>query len=106
MSPAREKADAPSQPVEKDITAEKGALNAVRPDSPVEPLDSDADYVEYQGKATIRRMTVEQWEQARVKDQGEVVWDATNDFRVPLSDLNEAALKALARDASFAFPQK
>ena len=95
----------PSVPVEEDITNQPGALGAVRPDGPVEDLEDDADYVEYKGKATMRRITAEQWEQARVRDQSEVVWDNSNDFRVPLADLNIGALAVLRRDGSFAIPE-
>jgi hypothetical protein len=100
--------DAPPQDqkaavVEEDIT-DKGALEAVRPNEPVQPLSADASYVEYKGKATTRRITAEQWKQAKVDDQEEVVWDKSNDFRVDLSELSEKAQTVLGRDPSFAFP--
>lgn len=98
--------DQKAEMVDEDITSKPGALNAVRPNEPVQPLSADADYVEYKGKATTRRITVEQWKQAKVDDQEEVVWDKSNDFRVDLSDLNEKAQMVLARDPSFAFPAK
>lgn len=97
--------DAPKLPTNEDITALPGALQAVRPADPVEDLPGDADYVEYKGKATQRRITAEQWEKARVLEQGEVVWDSSNDFRVPLADLNQAALTVLRRDGAFAIPE-
>lgn len=97
--------DVPKAPVEEDITRLPGALAAVRPPDPVDDLDAEADYVEYKGRATQRRITAEQWEQARVNDQSEVVWDASNEFRVPLADLNDAALAVLRRDGAFAIPE-
>lgn len=97
--------EAPKAPVNEDITSLPGALQAVRPPDPVEDLDGDADYVEYKGRATSRRITAEQWEKARVKDQGEVLWDASNGFKVPLADLNQAALTVLRRDGGFAIPE-
>lgn len=93
------------QTTEEDITSQPGALQAVRPSEAVEPLDADAEYVEYKGKATIRRITQSDWEKARVKGQGEVVWDKSNDFQVPLSDLNSAALAVIRRDGAFAIPE-
>lgn len=100
-----ESVENPKTPVDEDITSKPGAIQAVRPDAPVEPLETDAEYVEYKGKATTRRITAEQWQQARVKEQGEVVWDKSNDFRVPLSDLNDSALAVLRRDGAFAIPE-
>lgn len=97
--------DAPKLPVEEDITRLPGALAAVRPADPVEDLDADADYVEYKGNATFRRITADQWMQARVKDQSEIVWDASNEFKVPLSEFNDAALTVLRRDGAFAIPE-
>jgi hypothetical protein len=69
----------PKTPTEEDITNKPGAIEAVRPDVPVEDLEESADYVEYKGKATTRRITAEQWEKVRVKDQSEVVWDASTE---------------------------
>jgi hypothetical protein len=89
-----------------DITGQKGALAAVRPTGPVEPLDAEANYVQYKGRGQMRRITEAQWRQARVEDQGEIVWDKANNFKVPLSDFNDQALLALARDGSFALPDR
>jgi hypothetical protein len=97
--------DEKAVPVEEDISNLPGAIQAVRPVEPVEELESDADYVEYKGRATERRITADQWLQARVKDQSEIVWDASNEFKVPLDDLNEAAIAALRRDGAFAIPE-
>jgi len=97
--------DQKAEIVEEDITSKPGALQAVRPRESVEELESDADYIEYKGRATERRITAEQWEMARVKDQSEVVWNAANEYRVPLSDLNSAAITALRRDGAFAIPE-
>lgn len=99
--------DEKAEPVQtdEDISKLPGALQSVRPADPVEDLEGDAEYVEYKGKATSRRITADQWEKARVKDQGEVVWDASNEFKVPLSDLNQAALTVLRRDGAFAIPE-
>lgn len=94
-----------AEPVEEDITSKPGALAAVRPAEPVEDLNPDADFVEYKGRATSRRITAAQWEQARVRDQSEIVWDASNEFKVPLADLNDAALAVLRRDGAFAIPE-
>lgn len=98
--------DEKAAPVEEDITSKGGALDAVRPAEPVEALDADADYVEYKGRGTVRRITAEQWELAKIPDQGEVVWDASNNYKVPVSDLNDKALAALLHDGSFALPEK
>jgi hypothetical protein len=101
--------DAPPQDevkVEDKVFTDNSALKAVSATGPVEPLPADADYVQYKGRATMRRITVGQWQQARVEDQGEVTWDKSNGFRVPLSDLNDAALAALGRDNNFALPDR
>lgn len=94
----------PKEPTNEDITGKPGALSAVRPMSAVEPLDADADYVEYKGRATERRITVDQWQQAKVPDQGEVAWTKGNQYKVSLDELNDKAVAVLKRDPSFAFP--
>lgn len=100
--------DAPPKPevVEEDLSNKPGIFEAVAPMQPVQPLPADADFVQYKGLAQERRMTEAQWQQARVDDQGEVVWNKANGFKVPLRDLSDKALLALARDNSFAMPDR
>lgn len=45
-----------------------------------------------------RQITTAQWKKAGVEDQKTVTWNHENDFQVPISDLNEAALKLLEKD--------
>jgi hypothetical protein len=100
--------DAPPKPAVEDeeITNKPGAIEAVKPEGVVEPLDENADYVEYKGKATTRRITADQWAQARVPDQNEVVWEKSNEYKVSISDLSDKALQLLAHDGSFALPKR
>lgn len=90
---------------DNDITEEPGAFEAVKPQGEVEDLEADANYVEYKGMATVRRVTKEQWEQAGVLEQDTVEWSADNRMRVPLNDLNPTAQNFLRHDGSFAFPK-
>jgi hypothetical protein len=87
-----------------DITDEEGALEAVRPMGRIEEEPQDSENVVYRGQATYRRISVEQWEQAGVMDQGEAIWNTANNFQRPVSWFNEAALEALRNDGSFSVP--
>lgn len=46
----------------------------------------------------VRQITTAEWKKAGVEDQKTVIWNADNGFQVPVSDLNEAALKLLEKD--------
>jgi hypothetical protein len=45
-----------------------------------------------------RMITTSEWKRAGVEDQKTVTWNRDNKFQVPVSDLNEAALKLLEDD--------
>jgi hypothetical protein len=45
-----------------------------------------------------REITTAQWKKAGVEDQKTVRWDLSNNFQVPVSDLNDAALRLLEQD--------
>lgn len=87
-----------------DISRESGAFAAVRPDEVPEPLPTDAEFVEYKGKAQYRRITAEQWEAAGVEEQGETFWNSANNFKLPVDRFNPKALQALRNDGSFSVP--
>lgn len=46
-----------------------------------------------------RIITAGEWRGAGVEDQKTVTWNRDNNFQVPVSDLNEAALKLLEGDS-------
>lgn len=46
-----------------------------------------------------RIITRSEWKRAGVEDQNTVTWNRDNKFQVPVTDLNEAALKLLENDS-------
>lgn len=67
------------------------------------PAKAEA-FVEYTGSADEAKISAADWTKAKVDDQKQVVWNADNEFKVPVSDLNDAALKALRKDSRFKVP--
>lgn len=55
----------------------------------------DEDMILYTGGATIREITEAQWKAAGVEDQGTVVFDAKNNWRMPLDELTGPAAQLL-----------
>jgi hypothetical protein len=91
---------------DNDISQEKGAFNAVAPLSPPEDLEADAEYVEYKGQATHRRISQADWEKAGVADQGDVEWSKEFGMRVPVGHFTSEALEVLRRDGGFSVPAR
>lgn len=89
-----------------DISSDPSAFQAVAPDTPPGDAPEDAKYVTYHGKATLRRLTVEQWRQGGIQDQGYVEWSDLNNFQVPVEDFTPEALEALRKDPSFSVPAR
>jgi hypothetical protein len=68
------------------------------------PAKTDA-VVEYVGSADEAKISANDWKKAKVEgDHKQVVWNADNEYKVPVSDLNDGALKALRRDSRFKVP--
>lgn len=68
------------------------------------PAKAEA-FVEYVGTADEAKISANDWKKAKVEgDQKQVVWNADNEFKVPVGDLNDAALKALRKDSRFKVP--
>lgn len=69
-------------------------------DPPAEKAEgSDGpDTIKYTGDAGVREITAAQWKTAGVEDQETVVWDASNDYTVPLSKFTPDAIAVLRRD--------
>jgi hypothetical protein len=55
------------------------------------------DVLIYTGGATERIITEKQWQAAGVEDQGEVVFDAKNNYRMPLDELTGKAAELLLK---------
>lgn len=91
---------------DNDISQEKGAFTAVAPLTPPEDLPSDAEYVEYKGQATNRRISQADWEQAGVADQGDVEWQKQFGMKVPVDHFTAEALEVLRRDGGFSVPAR
>lgn len=89
-----------------DISQDPSAFTAVAADTPPGDAPEDAKYVTYHGKATLRRLTEEQWRQGGVNDQGYVEWSSDNGFRVSVEDLSADALEALRKDGNFSVPAR
>lgn len=89
-----------------DISSDPSAFTAVAADNPPGDAPEDAKFVTYHGKATLRRMTEEQWIQAGVSDQEYVEWNEGNGFAVSVEQLNDAALEALRKDTNFSVPAR
>jgi hypothetical protein len=53
------------------------------------------DVLIYTGGATTRRITEEEWKGAGVENQGTVVFDKSNNHRIPLNELTEPARQLL-----------
>lgn len=54
----------------------------------------------YVGTADRRVIEAKDWKSIGVEDQGKVVWDEKNKFAVPVSDLQDGAVKHLEEDGS------
>lgn len=89
-----------------DITAEAGSMAAVAPTEPVQEAPADSKVVAYQGRATMRRITSQQWAAAGISDHAETVWDSANNYEVSTEDLTPEALEVLRRDGSFSVPAR
>ncbi len=87
-----------------DISDDKGAFTAVAPRTPPEDLPSDAEYVEYKGQATHRRISEADWRQAGVLEQGDVEWSREFNMRVPVDHFTPTALRMLRADGGFSVP--
>lgn len=57
--------------------------------------------VKYRGSSSIREITAEQWEQAGIKKQDTVIWNADNNWTVALDKLSEDALKVVGNEPGF-----
>lgn len=100
-NPAKTGGDSTSGGDTEDITTK---VRSVGPDEPPADSPSGTEYVEYVGKATTRRITEAQWRSAGVKDQGDVQWSDSNNFRVQVEELTNKALQVLRNDGSFRVP--
>jgi hypothetical protein len=56
--------------------------------------------VKYIGTADVRKISAADWRSIDVEDQMQVVWDKSNKFQVPVSELTEAAVKYLDENDS------
>lgn len=56
--------------------------------------------VKYVGTANVREIDANSWKSIDVEDQGKVVWSQKNRWKVPATDLSEAALRYLDEDDS------
>jgi len=68
---------------------------------PVLPPQEKDRYVKYVGNSTVRVISKASWLEAGVDDQDDVTWSVSNEFKVPVSDLTEAAVKYCHRDGRF-----
>ena len=53
------------------------------------------DIIIHTGGSTVRIITEEQWKAAGVEDQGTVVFDKSNNWRVPMDELTGPAAQLL-----------
>lgn len=53
------------------------------------------DVLIYTGGATVREITEAQWAAAGVENQGTVVFDKSNNHRIPINELTEPAQQLL-----------
>lgn len=60
--------------------------------------DSSPKVVKYTGDAGVREITRTQWKGAGVENQDTTIWNAENDYTLPISDFNSDALETLKRD--------
>jgi hypothetical protein len=60
--------------------------------------DEGGGTIKYTGDAGVREITKAQWKGAGVEDQDTVVWDASNDYTLPLSKFSKDAVAVLGRD--------
>lgn len=98
--------EVPKEAGDTDLSSDPSAFRAVAPQTPPEDLEADAQYVEYKGQATHRRISQADWEAAGVKDQGDVEWSKDTGMRVGLDHLTEEALEVLRRDGGFSVPAR
>lgn len=56
--------------------------------------------VKYIGTANIRKISASDWRSIGVEEQTQVVWDKSNNFQVPVSELTADAVKYLDEDDS------
>lgn len=61
--------------------------------------------VEYLGTSDIRKISAADWKAAGVEGQSQTVWDASNQFKVKISELNKDALELLSKDPTFKQPE-
>lgn len=94
------------EPGDTEITSDPSAFRAVAPLTPPGDLEADAQYVEYRGQATHRRISQADWEAAGVKDQGDVEWSRDTNMRVGIDHLTDEALEVLRRDGGFSVPAR
>lgn len=67
-----------------------------KPDEP--RSETKGGTIKYTGDAGVREITAAQWKAAGVEDQEGVVWDASNDYTLPLSKFSADAQTVLGRD--------
>lgn len=66
--------------------------------------EKDSGVIEYVGTADVRSISKAEWAQAGVEGQADLVWDASNGFKVKASDVSEGALAILKNDPAFKLP--
>ena len=65
---------------------------------------TEESVVEYTGGADVRRISADEWESAGVEGQSGTVWDSSNGYKVPVSELSDAAIKVLEANGGFTLP--
>lgn len=87
-----------------EISSDPSAFKAVAPLAPPEDLPAEAEYVEYKGQATHRRISEADWRTAGALEQGDVEWSRDTNMRVPIDHFTPTALRLLRADGGFSVP--
>lgn len=57
--------------------------------------------VRYTGSAERRIISAKDWKSVGAEGQAQVVWDSSNGFKVPVSELSKEAMEYVAKDSGF-----